>query len=79
MYFLENSAVLFVALFSEMIALKTEDHSASPLGPRQTCVARCRQIYIKIQFQLKDCMPIMEVTCTIQHFYFSENSVSIII
>jgi hypothetical protein len=26
MYFLKNSVVLFVALFSEMLALKTEDH-----------------------------------------------------
>jgi hypothetical protein len=30
-YFLKNSAVLFVVLFSKMLALKTEEHLASPL------------------------------------------------
>jgi hypothetical protein len=45
-YFLKNSVVLFVALFTEMLALKTEDHLASPLGREKTCAARChKQFY----------------------------------
>jgi hypothetical protein len=53
MYFLENSAVLSVALFFETLAFKTEGHLASPLKPGQTCAARCRQIFINIQFRNK--------------------------
>jgi hypothetical protein len=46
MYFLEKSAVLFLALFTEMLALKTDEHLASPLGPEQTCAVRChKQLY----------------------------------
>jgi hypothetical protein len=50
---LKNNAVLFVALFSEMLALKTEHHLASPLGPRQTYAARCPRNYAKIKFGTK--------------------------
>jgi hypothetical protein len=40
-YFLKNSALFFfVALPSEMLALKAGDHFALPLGPEQTCAAR---------------------------------------
>jgi hypothetical protein len=53
MYFLEERAVLFVALFTEMLALKTEGHLVSPLGPGQVCAARCRQISLNIQFRIK--------------------------
>jgi hypothetical protein len=49
-YFLKNSAILFVAFFSEMLILETEGYLASPLGPRQTCAARCHRNSIKIQF-----------------------------
>jgi hypothetical protein len=53
MAFLETSAVLFLALFTKMLALRTEGHLASLLGPGQTCAARCRQISINIQFRNK--------------------------
>jgi hypothetical protein len=36
-----------------MLALKTEEHLASPLGPGQTCAARCREISLDIQFRSK--------------------------
>jgi hypothetical protein len=53
MYFLEKSAVLFLALFTEMLALKTEEHLASSHGPGQTCATCCRQISLNIQFRSK--------------------------
>jgi hypothetical protein len=52
-YFLKKSAVLFLAVFTKMLALKTEGHLLSPLGPGQMCAARCRQISLDIQFRRK--------------------------
>jgi hypothetical protein len=38
-YFPKNSANLFVAFFSEMLALKSEDHLTSPFGPQKKYAA----------------------------------------
>jgi hypothetical protein len=65
-YFLKKRRVLFVALFSKMLALEAADQLASPLGPDQTCAARRHYVtMLKFQIELKDHKSLRTVTCTI--------------